>query len=100
MKIEVKERHILTGKRDDCSSCPIALSIFEKTGLPIEVAGDDDIHIGANNYVVANDDIDKVSKFICDFDKGERVQPIDFEIIPREMANDVRPDFSWECDVE
>lgn len=74
-KIYVTRKDINNGDRAHMRSCPIALAvgrIFKDqyvTALPVS-----GITVGSKTYAV----LEKVAKFICDFDTGKPVKPFSF----------------------
>ena len=87
--IKVEQRHIDNGKREDCSYCPIALAIMET--IPsncllgpfwkqVKVHDSNEIIVRGITYNTSR----KVSQFICDFDSGKEVEPMDFVLSKQE----------------
>lgn len=82
MKVFVTQKHIGNGLKRDCIRCPAALAILEQCQVDkVEVGG---IFIKywkeggplSNSLEIPS----HLSQFIQNFDEGEPVAPIDFEI--------------------
>lgn len=76
MKISVTQDHISRGKKDDCFQCPVALALRERIGISAVYGAYfrkswDGSAIGLPKTA---------TNFIYDFDAGEPVEPIEFEI--------------------
>ena len=82
--VEVKQEHILKGRRRAKCGCPIALALrdmgFEHPSVsPLQIV----YHIGLNTVMCKVPDI--VNQFILAFDVGECVEPFSFGL---ERLND------------
>lgn len=77
MKIRITQRHIDLGcpKSTDPEQDPVALAIYEATGLWVEVRSRKVITHYGQHYLP-----NPVQKFIEAFDDGQRVGPIEFEL--------------------
>ena len=77
MKIQVTEEDIKNGVRHFCSSCPVALAI--KKLYPAETW----VSVSARRVVIEETsyDLPEVAiTFIQMFDKGQKVEPITFDL--------------------
>jgi hypothetical protein len=78
LKIEVTQEDIDKGKRDDCTSCPIALAAI-RTGATSAFVDSDSIHIVAENERGLFFKLPlKAQQFIHDFDYSRPVSPFSF----------------------
>ncbi len=75
IKIEVTERDISFGKRDDCKRCPIAIAA-RRVGLNQLEVGGWYLTSGNTTYTLTK----KARDFITDFDGGLQVSPFSFTI--------------------
>ena len=82
MKVKVTEEHIDEGVKGCPRNCPVALAFWD--------AGAVDVRIGAGraDWRMSNDDLravsaklpERVQEFVGQFDHGEEVEPLEFEI--------------------
>lgn len=99
MKIQVTEEHIRQGKPKDTASCPIALAIKDNAAFEKMAGSIDELGVGYN-YSLADGERtvvadvrkeglltsrfklpDDALQFVKQFDKGEPVEPTEFELI-------------------
>lgn len=121
MKIQVTEEHIRQGKPKDTASCPIALAIKDNPNFEKMAGSVDELGVGYN-YSLADGERTVVAdirkegllksrfklpedalQFVKQFDKGEPVEPTEFELtkasvkksakkkIPKELEDAVQP---------
>lgn len=89
MKIKVTEKHIANGLRDDCTNCAVALAM--KEALPKF----NQIYVGtrgatghSRGWIAFHKPLpEEVTEFIISFDRGESVEPFEFEL-PFDHLND------------
>ena len=98
MKIQVTEEHIRQGKPKDTASCPIALAIKDNPAFEKVAGSVDELGVGYN-YSLADGERtvvadvrkegllksrfklpDDALQFVKQFDKGEPVEPTEFEL--------------------
>lgn len=98
MKIQVTEEHIRQGKPKDTASCPIALAIKDNPAFEKVAGSIDELGVGYN-YSLADGERtvvadvrkegllksrfklpDDALQFVKQFDKGEPVEPTEFEL--------------------
>ncbi len=98
MKIQVTEEHIRQGKPKDTASCPIALAIKDNAAFEKAAGSVDELGVGYN-YSLADGERtvvadvrkeglltsrfklpDDALQFVKQFDKGEPVEPTEFEL--------------------
>ena len=98
MKIQVTEEHIRQGKPKDTASCPIALAIKDNPAFEKAAGSIDELGVGYN-YSLADGERtvvadvrkeglltsrfklpDDALQFVKQFDKGEPVEPTEFEL--------------------
>lgn len=98
MKIQVTEEHIRQGKPKDTASCPIALAIKDNPAFEKAAGSVDELGVGYN-YSLADGERtvvadvrkeglltsryklpDDALQFVKQFDKGEPVEPTEFEL--------------------
>ena len=99
MKIQVTEEHIRQGKPKDTASCPIALAIKDNPAFEKAAGSVEELGVGYN-YSLADGERtvvadvrkegllksrfklpDDALQFVKQFDKGEPVEPTEFELI-------------------
>lgn len=121
MKIQVTEEHIRQGKPKDTASCPIALAIKDNPAFEKAAGSVEELGVGYN-YSLADGERtvvadvrkegllksrfklpDDALQFVKQFDKGEPVEPTEFELtkasvqksakkkIPKEPEDAVQP---------
>jgi hypothetical protein len=85
MKIEVTQQNINDGRKHNCTSCPIALAIYQATGEEAAVScfrtylGEDCAGIALPS---------SAALFIERFDAGKSVSPFSFDLpIPTPLVN-------------
>lgn len=76
MIIEVTDKHIAAGRKDDCYECPIALAVLDKLPESRVVVGASYIYITGTNYDLPW----RAVEFIDRFDKNLRVDPFSFRL--------------------
>ena len=98
MKIQVTEEHIRQGKPKDTASCPIALAIKDNPAFEKAAGSVEELGVGYN-YSLADGERtvvadvrkegllksrfklpDDALQFVKQFDKGEPVEPTEFEL--------------------
>ena len=98
MKIQVTEEHIRQGKPKDTASCPIALAIKDNPDFEKTAGSVDELGVGYNYSLAEGErtvvaDVreegllksrfklpDDALQFVKQFDKGEPVEPTEFEL--------------------
>ncbi len=108
MKIQVTEEHIRQGKPKDTASCPIALAIKDNAAFEKVAGSIDELGVGYNYSLADGErtvvaDIrkeglltsrfklpDDALQFVKQFDKGEPVEPTEFELTKASVKKSVK----------
>lgn len=77
MKIKVEQRHIDAGEVSQCRRCPVALAIWEATGIEVAVYPMTGIYF--SDWVIVETPRD-VADFISHFDYHEKCEPFEFDL--------------------
>lgn len=77
MKIQVEQRHINAGEVSQCKRCPVALAIWEATGIEVAVYPMTGIYFGDGVIVETPRE---VAQFILHFDYHEKCEPFEFDL--------------------
>lgn len=83
MKVSVTTEDIKQGKRVSCRECPVALAVKRIFQDEDNVSVAIYIRVGGVMYEYPEEVVD----FICNFDKGSLVEPIEFEMKEAFRAN-------------
>jgi len=75
MVIEVTQEHIDKGLKMSCSMCPVALALKDKGFTHVSVIGYS-MFVDGSRYI----NTPELRQFINDFDMGEYVKPVQFEV--------------------
>lgn len=80
MKISVLQSDIDMGIPQDCCSCPVAIAISRALGGEIVAVVGQFVMAARHGSVYQKRLPEKASKWIIDFDTGNLVAPIEFEL--------------------